>query len=266
MAKDSVNLVDDIDLTKAMSKEESDKRVTKAQHRLTQLRLFSAGLLEPPTPGPALIVLFEGFDAAGKGGAIRRLTASLDPRHVLVHPVGPPTEEELRHHFLWRFQPFIPGTGEMTVFDRSWYGRLLVERVEGEISDEVAERSAKEIVEFERMLTEDNVTLVKFWLHISSDEELKRFNDRENDPLKRWKLTPDDWRNREKRKEYEKALRFMVATTDKKHARWDLIPAESKHYARAAVLETLIDRWVHDLQRRGYDVPPARGGDYLKGN
>jgi polyphosphate kinase 2 (PPK2 family) len=154
----------------------------------------------------------------------------------------------------------------MTVFDRSWYGRLLVERVEGEITDAVAERSAREIVEFERMLTEDNVTLVKFWLHVSSEEELRRFNDRENDPLKRWKLTPDDWRNREKRKDYEKALRFMVATTDKKHARWDLIPAESKHYARVAVLETLIDRWVHDLQRRGYEVPPARAGDYLKGN
>ena len=109
-----------------------------AQHRLTQLRLFSAGLLEPNVVGPGLVVLFEGFDAAGKGGAIRRLTASLDPRHVLVHPVGPPTEEELRHHFLWRFQEVLPGTGEMTVFDRSWYGRLLVERVEGEIDDKTA--------------------------------------------------------------------------------------------------------------------------------
>lgn len=266
MAKESDSLVDDIDLTKTMSKEESDSRVIKAQRRLTQLRLFSAGLLEPHDPGPGLIVLFEGFDAAGKGGAIRRLTASLDPRHVLVHPVGPPTAEELRHTFLWRFQPYIPGIGEMTVFDRSWYGRLLVERVEGEINDQVAERSAQEIVEFERMLTDDNVTVVKFWLHISGKEQLRRFNDRENDPLKRWKLTPDDWRNREKRKGYEMALRFMVASTDIKHAHWDLIPAESKHYARVAVLETLIDRWVHDLQRRGYEVPAARAGDYLKGN
>src|ERR1700689_2257676 len=162
MATDAKNPVDSIDLTKSMSKEESDKRVRKAQNRLTQLRLFSAGLLEPHPAGPGLIFLFEGFDAAGKGGAIRRLTASLDPRHVLVHPVGPPTDEELRHTFLWRFQSFIPGTSEMTVFDRSWYGRLLVERVEGEISHELAERSAQEIVEFERMLTESNVTLVKF--------------------------------------------------------------------------------------------------------
>jgi polyphosphate kinase 2 (PPK2 family) len=263
MAKDTVNPVDEIDLSETMTKEESDRRVIKAQHRLTQLRLFSAGLLEPQAVGPGLVVLFEGFDAAGKGGAIRRLTASLDPRHVLVHPVGSPTEEELRHHFLWRFQEFIPGRGEMTVFDRSWYGRLLVERVEGEINADVDARSAKEIVEFERMLTNDGVTIVKFWLHISSEEQLKRFTSREKDPLKRWKLTPNDWRNREKYKEYLKALRFVVEKTDQKHARWNLIPAESKPYARVAVLETLIERWEHDLVSRGYEVPAPRHGDFL---
>ncbi|MGA7834291.1 MAG: UDP-galactose-lipid carrier transferase [Acidimicrobiales bacterium] len=255
--------VDEIDLTKVMTKEESDKRVIKAQRRLTQLRLFSAGLLEPKVVGSGLIVLFEGFDAAGKGGAIRRLTASIDPRHVRVHPVGPPTEEELRHHFLWRFQEVLPGVGEMTVFDRSWYGRLLVERVEGEIDDKVAERSAKEIVEFERMLTNDGASIVKFWLHISDHEQLRRFEERQNDPLKRWKLTPDDWRNREKRDEYLKALRYIIDATDEKHARWELIPAESKHYARVAILETLITRWVHDLERHGHEVPPPQGGNFL---
>jgi AMP-polyphosphate phosphotransferase len=255
--------VDDIDLTKSMSKEESDERVRKAQQRLTQLRLFSAGLLEPNVVGPGLVVLFEGFDAAGKGGAIRRLTASIDPRHVTVHPVGTPTEEELRHHFLWRFQEVLPGTGEMTVFDRSWYGRLLVERVEGLINDKTAERSAKEIVEFEDMLTHDGTTLVKFWLHISDKEQLKRFEERQDNPLKRWKLTADDWRNREKRDAYLKALRYMVDTTDEKRGRWELIPAESKHYARVAVLESLIDRWVHDLERRGHEVPVFKGGDFL---
>jgi polyphosphate kinase 2 (PPK2 family) len=255
--------VDDIDLTLSMSKEESDKRVRTAQQRLTQLRLFSAGLLEPKVIGPGLVVLFEGFDAAGKGGAIRRLTASLDPRHVLVHPVGPPNEEELRHHFLWRFQEVLPGTGEMTVFDRSWYGRLLVERVEGLIDESVAERSAKEIVEFESALTHDGTTIVKFWLHISDHEQLKRFEERQNSPLKRWKLTPDDWRNREKRDAYLKALRYMVDSTDEKHSRWELIPAESKHYARVAVLETLIERWVHDLERRGHKVPASTSGNFL---
>jgi len=258
-----VSLVDDIDLTLTMGKEESDKRVLKAQHRLTQLRLFSAGLLEPNVVGPGLLVLFEGFDAAGKGGSIRRLTASIDPRHVRVQPVGPPTEEELRHHFLWRFQEVLPGKGEMTVFDRSWYGRLLVERVEKEIDKATAEESARQIVEFERMLTDDGLTLVKFWLHISDEEQLRRFNERANDPLKRWKLTPDDWRNREKRGDYLKALEYMVESTDQKRARWNLIPAESKHYARVAVLETLIKRWVRDLERHGHEVPAPHEGDFL---
>ena len=255
--------LDEIDLTKTLSKEESDARVIKAQHRLTQLRLFTAGLLEPNQVGPGLVVLFEGLDAAGKGGAIRRLTASIDPRHVRVKPVGPPSDEELRHHFLWRFQSVIPGEGEMTVFDRSWYGRLLVERVEKLIDKDTVELSATEIVQFERMLTNNNTTVVKFWLFISEEEQLKRFNERANDPLKHWKLTPDDWRNREKRDDYMKALNFAVQSTDKKHARWNLIPAESKHYARVAVLETLIQRWTHDLERRGHEVPAARSGDFL---
>ncbi|MCU1362257.1 MAG: UDP-galactose-lipid carrier transferase [Acidimicrobiaceae bacterium] len=259
-----MSALDDIDLTKSLTKEESDQRVIRAQHRLTQLRLFTAGLLEPHVVGPGLIVVFEGFDAAGKGGAIRRLTASIDPRHVRVKPIGAPTDEELRHFFLWRFQSVIPGRGEMTVFDRSWYGRLLVERVEKLIDHDTVELSAQEIVEFERMLTDDQTTLVKFWLHISEKEQLKRFKDRESDPLKRWKLTPDDWRNREKRPAYEKALEYMIDTTNEKHAPWNLIPAESKYYARVAVLETLIERWEHDLKRHGHEVPPARKGNYLQ--
>ena len=255
--------VENIDLSASMSKKESDERVLQAQRRITQLRLFSAGLLEPPVVGPGLVVLFEGFDAAGKGGAIRRLTASLDPRHVRVTPIGPPSEEERRHHFLWRFQPSLPGRGEMTVFDRSWYGRLLVERVEKEIDKNTAAQSAKEIVEFEQMLIHDDVTIVKFWLHISEKEQLRRFNDRASDPLKNWKLTSDDWRNREKRGAYLKALDFMVAETDQQYAKWNLIPADDKHYARATILETLVKRWLNDLERRGFDVPEAHGGNYL---
>ena len=165
--------------------------------------------------------------------------------------------------FLWRFQPYIAGTGGMTVFDRSWYGRLLVERVEGLIDKSTAKRSGQEIVQFEQLLVDNGVTLVTFWLHLSDEEQLKRFKDRESDPLKQWKLTPDDWRNREKRGAYLDALEDMVETTDKSHAHWDLIPADSKHYARVAVLETLIERWTHDLERRGLKVPKARSGDYL---
>jgi polyphosphate kinase 2 (PPK2 family) len=255
--------LDSIDLTKTLSREESERRIRAAQRRLVQLRLFTAGLLGSSEIGPGLVVLFEGFDAAGKGGAIRNLTGGLDPRHVRVVPIGPPTVQELRHHFLWRFQTSMPGHGEMTVYDRSWYGRLLVERVEGLIDTDTVKRSAAEIVNFERMIVDDGITLVKFWMQVSDQEQLRRFNDREHDPLKTWKLTPDDWRNREKRPAYEKAIEFMISSTDQPHARWDLIAAENKPFARAKVLETLVDRWVHDLERRGYEVPKSRGGDYL---
>jgi len=256
--------IDEIDLSKKLGKEESEKRVLDAQHRLTQLRLFSAGLLTPDSVGPGLLVLFEGFDAAGKGGTIRRLTSSLDPRHVRVVPISAPTSTELAHFFLWRFQPSLPGMGGMTIYDRSWYGRLLVERVEGLIDKETAKRSGEEIVQFERLLTDNDITLVKFWLHISDKEQLARFNDRASNPLKQWKLTPDDWRNRDKRPQYLKVLADMVAMTDQSNAHWDLIPAEDKRYARVAVLETLIQRWEHDLERRGFTVPAPRHGDYLK--
>jgi len=255
--------VNEIDLTLSLSPEASLERVTKAQRRLTHLRLFTAGLLGSDRPGPGLIVLFEGFDASGKGGAIRRLTASLDPRHVHVVPVGPPTALEGSHHFLWRFQETIPATGQMTVYDRSWYGRLLAERVEGGVDRDGAQRSGEEIVEFERMLSNDGVTIVKFWLHISSDEQLARFQDRAQNPVKRWKLTDDDWRNREKRALYEASLVDMVDWTDHPHAHWDLIAAENKHYARAVILETLIGRWEKDLTRRGFALPESRGDDYL---
>jgi polyphosphate kinase 2 (PPK2 family) len=255
--------VDQIDLSATLSREASEDRVLKAQRRLTQLRLFTAGLIDPHGMGPGLLVVFEGFDAAGKGGAIRRLTASIDPRHVRVVPIAVPTSEELRHHFLWRFQHAIPGRGQMTVFDRSWYGRLLVERVDGLIDQPTAKLSAEQIVDFERMLVQDGVTVIKFWLHISDKEQLKRFEERATNPLKQWKLTPDDWRNREKRSEYVKALKDMVDLTNHPQATWQLIPAENKHYARATILETLADAWVLDLKRRGLDVPPSREGDYL---
>ena len=255
--------IDQIDLTATLSHEASEARITKALRRLVQLRLFTAGLLEPHEVGPGLIVLFEGFDAAGKGGAIRRLMGGLDPRHVRVVPVGPPTEEELRHHFLWRFGPSLPGRGEMTVYDRSWYGRVLVERVEKLINHDELRLSFSEIVEFERSLVNDGVTIVKIWLHVSDAEQLRRFNDREHDPLKHWKLTADDWRNREKRPAYLDALGDMVEATDHSHAHWDLLSGEDKHFARVAVLETIIARWSHDLERRGLSVPAPHEGDYL---
>ena len=257
------NRIDALDLSPKLTHDESLRLIKAAQLRLVQLRLFTAGLLAPHEVGPGLLVLFEGFDAAGKGGAIRNLVAGLDPRHVRVVPIGPPSESELRHHFLWRFQPTIPGVGEMTVYDRSWYGRLLVERVDKLIDDDTAKRSGQQIVEFERALVDDGMILVKFWLQISDKEQLRRFNDRAKDPMKQWKLTPEDWRNREQRSAYLKALADVLDTTDQHHAHWDLIAAEDKHFARVTVLETLIKRWVRGLERRGIAVPEARGADYL---
>jgi polyphosphate kinase 2 (PPK2 family) len=252
-----------IDLSLAMSKAESLSKVELAQRRLTHLRLYTAGLLEPKVVGPAILVLFEGFDAAGKGGAIRRITAALDPRHVRVVPIGPPSSDELEHHFLWRFQSALPARGAMTIFDRSWYGRLLVERVEGLINHDVRDRSATEIVEFERALANDGNIIVKFWLQISEEEQLRRFLERQNNPLKQWKLTPDDWRNRDKRTEYVEAINDAIDATDHAHARWNLVAAEDKHFARAFVLETLNSAIEKGLASLGYDVPLSRGEEYL---
>jgi polyphosphate kinase 2 (PPK2 family) len=257
------NRLDDLDLKQSLSAEESERRVVAAQKRLLHLRLFSAGLLGPAPHAPGLLVIFEGFDAAGKGGAIRRLTAGLDPRHVRVMPISAPTPEELRHHFLWRFASSLPGRGDMTVYDRSWYGRLLVERVDQLIDESSVKRSAKEIVDFEDALVNDGVSLVKFWLQISEGEQLRRFNDRAASPAKRWKLTDNDWHNRSLRPQYLGAIKDMLEWTDHSHAHWDLVAAEDKRFARVFILETLIKRWEHDLERRGFTLPVSHGTNYL---
>ncbi len=170
-----------------------------AQRRLLHLRLVNGGQLGDGRLGPPVCIVFEGWDAAGKGGAIKRLIARLDPRHVRVTQFGPPTPDELRHHFLWRFFPTLPGWGGMAVLDRSWYGRVLVERVENLASEVQWRRAYDEISSVERSLAAEGMILIKLWLHISHDEQLKRFKARQEDPLKAWKLTDEDWRNREKR-------------------------------------------------------------------
>lgn len=245
--------LDDVDLTLKLSADENLRRLERAQRRLLALRLQCAGLIGDGTLGPPLCVLFEGWDASGKGGAIRRLTAPLDPRHVTVAEFAVPTDREKRHHFLWRFWPMVPGRGGMVVFDRSWYGRVLVERVEGFASQPEWERAYEEIVNFERGICGEGLVLVKFWLEISESEQLKRFEARRNDPLKRWKLTDDDWRNREKRPEYLLALRDMLRHTDHKRAPWTLISAQSKPYARVAVTEAVVDRLEHGMRAAGQD-------------
>jgi len=229
-----------LDLSLALSRGEEAERLEAAQRRLLELRLRLAGVLGDDEQGPAVCVLFEGWDAAGKGGAIKRLVAPLDPRHVRVVAFAAPSEHERRHHFLWRFFGALPGRGEMSVLDRSWYGRVLVERVERLVGEEVWRRAYEEIAGFERSLVLEDTVLIKFWLHISSREQLKRFKAREADPLKSWKLTGEDWRNRDRRADYEQAVEDMLRWTDLPHAPWHLIEGDSKRYARVKVAETVV--------------------------
>src|SRR3954466_2410538 len=242
--------LDEVDLSQKLSRKEQDKRLEAAQERLEALRLQLAGLIGDGRLGPPVLVLFEGWDASGKGGAIKRLVSALDPRHVRVAAFAAPTDDEKRHHFLWRFFPKLPGWGGVAVFDRSWYGRVLVERVEGYASEDEWRRGYDEIVGFEQSLAAQGTILIKFWMHISDEEQLRRFERRERKPLKRWKLTDEDWRNREKRAQYERALEDMLARTDTEGAPWTVVPAESKRYARVFVMERVIEAMEQALRGR----------------
>jgi AMP-polyphosphate phosphotransferase len=248
--------LDELDLSKSVTRKEEARGLDRAWERLTQLRLTLGGLIGEQRLGPPVCVLFEGWDASGKGGAIKRLVAQIDPRHVRVVQFSSPTHDEARHHFLWRFWPMLPGWGGMAVFDRSWYGRVLVERVEQLATREQWLRAYDEINGFERTLADEGMILVKLWLHISDDEQLRRFKRREKDPLKAWKLTDEDWRNRGRREEYEEAVEDMLARTNHPHAPWDVIEAESKRYARVRVVETVIERIEHGMHRWGMELPP----------
>jgi polyphosphate kinase 2 (PPK2 family) len=244
-----------VDLSLRLSKKEEAQRLAAAQHRLLHLRLVNGGLLGDGSLGPPVCVVFEGWDAAGKGGAIKRLVHSLDPRHVRVAQFSKPTWDEKRHHFLWRFFPSLPGWGGMAVFDRSWYGRVLVERIEGFATAEQWGRAYEEIVGFERTLALEGMVMVKLWMHISHREQLRRFEARQANPLKSWKLGDEDWRNREKRGAYEEALRDMFERTEHPLGPWDIIEAEDKRYARVKVIETVIERIEEGMRRVGREVP-----------
>ena len=241
--------LDDLDLTKSLTRKEEARALDRAWERLSELRLTLGGQLGDQGLGPPVCVLFEGWDASGKGGAIKRLVDGLDPRHVRVKQYAAPTPDELRHHWLWRFWPALPGWGGMAILDRSWYGRVLVERVEGFASEDEWGRAYDEINSFERMLADEGTVLVKLWLHISEAEQLRRFEARRDDPLKAWKLTDEDWRNREKRAAYAEAIEEMVERTSVDAAPWTLVEAESKRYARVKVAETVADRLAAALGR-----------------
>ena len=244
--------LDKIDLTSSIRKADYEERLAAAQQRFHELRLVLGGQIPGPhgkhAIGPGLLVVMEGSDAGGKGGAIKRMVEPLDPRHYSVYSYAAPSPRELRHHFLWRFWAKVPGLGGMCVFDRSWYGRVLVERVEGLATRAEWTRAYDKIVDFERGLVAEGVILVKFWLEVSPDEQLRRFEARAADPLKEWKLTEEDWRNRDKRDAYDEAAEEMFDRTDHAAAPWDVIPANQKKWARIAVLETTIKRIENGLE------------------
>ena len=233
---DNVKLIRDLDLTQKVSEKKYDKGVERFQgqlSRLTRSRRFDE---------ESLILVFEGADAAGKGGAIRRVTAALDARQYVTVPVAAPTEEERAHPYLWRFWRHVPAKGEIVIFDRSWYGRVLVERVEGYCTTSDWMRAFDEINQFEEQLVDAGAIVTKFWLQISKEEQLRRFHEREKTAFKRFKITPDDWRNRKKWGAYETALGDMVDRTSTEIAPWTLVEADDKYFARLKIFRTILRR------------------------
>lgn len=233
---DGRNVLNTLDYTQSIGKKEYETQLEKYQGRLNLLTR------DPRFAGHSLVVVFEGQDAAGKGGSIRRVTAALDARQYTVIPVAAPTDEERANPYLWRFWRHLPRKNHVCIFDRSWYGRVLVERVEKFCTESEWMRAYSEINDFEEQLVRNNVVVVKFWLAITKDEQLKRFREREEISYKNYKITPDDWRNRRKWKAYEDAVCDMVERTSTEISSWTLVPANDVEFARILILQTLCER------------------------
>ena len=232
---DRRTFLDTLELDRKCSRKEYDDQLEQLQGRLARLTRDKA------FGRRSLVLVFEGMDAAGKGGAIRRVTAALDARHYRVYPIAAPTDEEAARPYLWRFWRHAPRQGKTVIFDRSWYGRVLVERVEGFAAEADWMRAYGEINDFERSLADAGAVIVKFWLAISSDEQLRRFRERETEAHKRFKITPDDWRNRHNWAAYEEAVADMIERTGGEHP-WTVVEADNKHFARIKVLRTICER------------------------
>lgn len=233
--------LDALDQNKSISKEVFLKELRKYQLGLLNLQLR---LKESKR---SVVVVMEGPDAAGKGGAIKRLVECLDPRLVRVYSIVKPTQEEYRHHYMWRFWNKIPAKGELVIFDRSWYGRVLVERVESFATEREWKRAYREINEFERTLIDNGSILVKTFMMITKQEQLKRFKAREAEPLKHWKINEEDWRNRRKWKQHNEAAKVMFHETSTKLAPWTIIAANYKWYARVKFAQTVYETIAREL-------------------
>lgn len=239
----SITVLDHVDLQQKLSRREYDERLNAAQNRLRGLawNAHKAGI--------NTVAVFEGWDAAGKGGAIRRITGAIDARLYRVISVAAPTDEENAQHYLWRFWRQLPRAGYFTVYDRSWYGRVLVERVEKFCTHQEWGRAYQEINSFEQQLAENGTIVLKFWVHISQEEQLRRFKERQKIPWKQYKLTEEDWRNRERWDAYKHAVNDMVARTSTAYAPWTLVPGNDKWFARVNILETFCDRLESELKK-----------------
>jgi len=256
-----ITLLDQLDMSKSLDRDEYKTQLKALQRDVNELA-WRAYKQKRST-----VLVFEGVDAGGKGGAIRRITSAVDARLYRTIPVAAPTDEEKAHHYLWRFWRHIPRAGHMIIYDRSWYGRVLVERVEGFATDAEWRRAYSEINEFEEQLVENGAILHKFWLQVSAEEQLRRFQDRENTPYKQYKITDEDWRNREKWPEYKAAVNEMIARTSTQHAAWTLVEGDDKPFARIKVLSTVCDRMRRALDGKQSDLPArsvVRCGDALR--
>lgn len=224
-----------VDLLKKLEKKEYEERLDKLQKKLT---LLHGELYARRIP---VVLAFEGWDAGGKGGAIKRLTRALDPRGYTVNPTSSPNDIERAHHYLWRFWTRMPKDGHIAIFDRTWYGRVMVERIEGFCTTQEWQRAYKEMNQMEQQLVNHGAVVLKFWLHIDKDEQAKRFKERQDTPEKNWKITDEDWRNREKWELYEKAVDEMLVRTSTAYAPWIIVEGNDKLYARIKVLETVVE-------------------------
>ena len=240
-----------VDLSSTLTPEEYGESLIKYQVALFKLA-YQVYVQQRP-----VVIVFEGWDAAGKGGAIRRVTEKLDPRGFVVYSIAAPKGDEATRHYLWRFWTRLPEGGQIAIFDRSWYGRVMVERVEGFCSEAEWKRAYREVNYFERQLVDFGTILFKFWLHIDQAEQLRRFEARAGDKLRSWKLTDEDWRNRDKWPVYEEAVNDMLLKTSTVSAPWTVIEGNSKQHARIKILRTLVEKLAAELNYDPFAVSPA---------
>ena len=237
-----MSILSQVDLNLSLTRAEYTSQLVRYQIALSQLG-YQVYVQQRP-----VVMVFEGWDASGKGGTIKRVTEKLDPRGYVVYPIAAPEGEDRTHHYLWRFWRRLPERGQIAIFDRSWYGRVMVERIEGFCNEAAWKRSYREINQFERQLVDFGTVIFKFWVHVSREEQLRRFDERRNTPYKAWKLTDEDWRNREKWDRYEVAVEEMLLKTSTLSAPWTIVEGNDKWWARVKTLRTIVDTLGRELR------------------